>query len=170
MGAGEAAALDAARWPGPHAHTHGQEAAAVPGPQASPRAARAVCRRTQPPSPRAPPPSAPSTPPPPHLQLQIGLAHFHDDVFLTITYSNFLIEVQSNYQSGVQQLQNAKKLEPSISDRFAIFVREQVGGRGWGLLGGVKGKAGRRPGCARVRACMRACVGWGRGRGHQLCA
>ncbi|KAG2450719.1 hypothetical protein HYH02_004557 [Chlamydomonas schloesseri] len=57
--------------------------------------------------------------------LKVGLAHFHDDVFLTITYSNFLIEVQNNYQSGVTQLQQAKKLEPSMSDRFAIFVREQ---------------------------------------------
>ncbi|GFR48517.1 hypothetical protein Agub_g10412 [Astrephomene gubernaculifera] len=57
--------------------------------------------------------------------LKVGQAHFHDDVFLTITYSNFLIEVQNNYQSGVTQLQQAKKLEPSISDRFAIFVREQ---------------------------------------------
>ncbi len=46
-------------------------------------------------------------------------------MFLTITYSNFLIEVQNNYQSGVTQLQQAKKLEPSMSDRFAIFVREQ---------------------------------------------
>ncbi|GLI64845.1 hypothetical protein VaNZ11_008226 [Volvox africanus] len=57
--------------------------------------------------------------------IKVGLAQFHDDVFLTITYSNFLIEVQNNYQSGVTQLQQAKKLEPSISDRFAIFVREQ---------------------------------------------
>lgn len=57
--------------------------------------------------------------------MQVGMAHFHDDVFLTITYSNFLIEVQNNYQSGVTQLQQAKKLEPSMSDRFAIFVREQ---------------------------------------------
>ncbi|KAG2493479.1 hypothetical protein HYH03_008295 [Edaphochlamys debaryana] len=57
--------------------------------------------------------------------LKVGQAHFHDDVFLTITYSNFLIEVQNNYQSGVTQLQQAKKLEPSMSDRFAIFVREQ---------------------------------------------
>ncbi|GLC33063.1 hypothetical protein PLESTB_000374500 [Pleodorina starrii] len=57
--------------------------------------------------------------------IKVGLAQFHDDVFLTITYSNFLIEVQNNYQSGVTQLQQAKKLEPPISDRFAIFVREQ---------------------------------------------
>lgn len=60
---------------------------------------------------------------------QVGLATFHEDVFLTLCYSNFLIEVQCNYQSGTTQLQSAKKMEPTMSDNFAIFVREQVGQR-----------------------------------------
>lgn len=56
---------------------------------------------------------------------QSGLQRFPNDVFLTITYSSFLMEVQSNYSTGHTQLQAAKKLQPGMSDQFAIFVREQ---------------------------------------------
>lgn len=62
--------------------------------------------------------------------MQIGLALHHDSVFMVMTHSNFLIEVQNNYQSGTTQLQHAKKCNPTLADKFAIFVREQVGSGG----------------------------------------
>ncbi len=46
-------------------------------------------------------------------------------MFLNVTYSSFLMEVQGNYNTGHTQLQAAKKLQPGTSDQFAIFVREQ---------------------------------------------
>ena len=40
-------------------------------------------------------------------------------------YSSFLIDVEQSYQSGYKQLQAAKKMNPSLLERFAIFSREQ---------------------------------------------
>ena len=40
-------------------------------------------------------------------------------------YSSFLIDVEQSYQSGYKLLQTAKKASPSLSERFAIFSREQ---------------------------------------------
>jgi hypothetical protein len=41
------------------------------------------------------------------------------------TATNCRCQVEGNYQSGASQLQQAKKIAHSMSDRFAIFVREQ---------------------------------------------
>ena len=40
-------------------------------------------------------------------------------------YSSFLIDVEQSYQSGYKLLQTAKKANPSLLERFAIFSREQ---------------------------------------------
>ena len=42
-----------------------------------------------------------------------------------IVYSSFLIDVEQSYQSGYKVLQTAKKMNPSLLERFAIFSREQ---------------------------------------------
>mgnify|MGYP001807168560 CR=1 FL=1 len=43
-----------------------------------------------------------------------------------ITYVNFLIDVLESTQTGNSQLTAAKKLNPTLMERFAIFTREQV--------------------------------------------
>ena len=69
------------------------------------------------------PAPAPRCPRCPHVQA--GLAMLPDSVYLHIVYSNFLIEVRGNNQSGWAQLEQARKLEPNLSFQFSIFTREQ---------------------------------------------
>ncbi|KAJ9530074.1 hypothetical protein QJQ45_023353, partial [Haematococcus lacustris] len=46
--------------------------------------------------------------------------------YMVIWYSSFLIDVQGSYQSGYAELQYAKKApNPSLLERFCIFVRDQ---------------------------------------------
>lgn len=58
--------------------------------------------------------------------IRVGMAHFYNDFFMLMTYSNIMLEVCNNYQTGTSQLQQAKKRTTGLSDKFAIFVREQV--------------------------------------------
>lgn len=58
--------------------------------------------------------------------IRVGMAHFPTNFFMVFTFSNFLLEVEGNYQSGASQLQQGKKIASSLADRYAIFVREQV--------------------------------------------
>lgn len=59
--------------------------------------------------------------------IRVGMAHFYNHFFMLMTYSNIMLEVCNNYQTGTSQLQQAKKRTMGLSDKFAIFVREQVG-------------------------------------------
>ena len=45
--------------------------------------------------------------------------------YLHIVYSNFLIEVRHNHQSGWSHLEQAKKLNLNLSFQFSIFTRQQ---------------------------------------------
>ena len=46
--------------------------------------------------------------------------------YMLIWWSSFLIDVQGSYQSGYAELQAAKKApNPSLLERFCIFIREQ---------------------------------------------
>jgi hypothetical protein len=51
------------------------------------------------------------------------MATFGNNAGMVLMFSNFLIEVQNLYQSGHTQLQAAKKMNPTISQRFVIFIR-----------------------------------------------
>ena len=51
------------------------------------------------------------------------MATFGTDPGMVLLYSNFLIEVKNMYQNGAAQLQVAKKMSPSISQKFVIFIR-----------------------------------------------
>ena len=59
------------------------------------------------------------------LVVRVGMALFPQDFFMVLTYSSFLLEVEHNWQSGASQLQQARKYAKTLSDKFAIFVREQ---------------------------------------------
>lgn len=48
-----------------------------------------------------------------------------NSVFMHIAYSNFLIDVRHNMQSGWNHLEHSKKLEPNLSYQFSIFTRIQ---------------------------------------------
>lgn len=63
-------------------------------------------------------------------------------VFMHIAYSNFLIDVRHNAQSGWNQLDQATSLGPNLSYQFSIFTRKQEhkqksGGGGGGGEGGA---------------------------------
>jgi hypothetical protein len=66
-----------------------------------------------------------------------------DSVFMHIAYSNFLLEVRHNTQSGWNQLDLASGLLPNLSYQFSIFTRKQEhkqqsgGGGGGGESGAV---------------------------------
>ncbi|KAG2446182.1 hypothetical protein HXX76_000775 [Chlamydomonas incerta] len=54
-----------------------------------------------------------------------GMQLFPTNAFMAITYVNFLIDVLESTQTGNSQLTAAKKLNPNLMERFAIFAREQ---------------------------------------------
>ncbi len=58
-----------------------------------------------------------------------GMQLFPNDAYMIITYVNLLVDVLESTQTGYSQLQAAKKCTPNLMERFAIFAREQVGGR-----------------------------------------
>jgi hypothetical protein len=63
-------------------------------------------------------------------------------VFMHIAYSNFLIDVRHNIQSGWNHLELATGLGPNLSYQFSIFTRkqehkQQSGGGGGGEGGAV---------------------------------
>ncbi|KAG2430818.1 hypothetical protein HXX76_009794 [Chlamydomonas incerta] len=57
--------------------------------------------------------------------VKAGLAQLSNNPQMFILFSSYLIDVQGSYQSGLTQLQVAKKQSPGILERFAIFSREQ---------------------------------------------
>ncbi len=58
--------------------------------------------------------------------IKAGMQIFPNNAYVLILYSNLLIDVTESTQTGYSQLQAAKKCNPNIMERFAIFVREQV--------------------------------------------
>lgn len=58
--------------------------------------------------------------------IKAGMQIFPNNAYVLILYSNLLIDVMESTQTGYSQLQAAKKCNPNIMERFAIFVREQV--------------------------------------------
>jgi len=56
--------------------------------------------------------------------IKVGMACFPKSFFMTVTFSNFLLEAEGSYQSGASQLQQAKKIAFWLSQRYAVFVRE----------------------------------------------
>ncbi|KAG2440500.1 hypothetical protein HYH02_010378 [Chlamydomonas schloesseri] len=54
-----------------------------------------------------------------------GMQLFPASAYMAITYVNFLIDVLESTQTGNSQLTAAKKLNPNLMERFAIFAREQ---------------------------------------------
>ena len=57
--------------------------------------------------------------------IRAGIQQMPNDPYMTILYSSYLIDVLGSYQSGYGQLQMAKKADPDLLERFAIFSREQ---------------------------------------------
>lgn len=55
-----------------------------------------------------------------------GMQIFPSSAYLIIIYSNLLIDVMESTHTGYSQLQLARKCNPNFTERFAIFVREQV--------------------------------------------
>ncbi|KXZ56445.1 hypothetical protein GPECTOR_1g399 [Gonium pectorale] len=70
-----------------------------------------------------------------------GMQLFPDSAYMRITYVNFLIDVLESSQTGYSQLQTAKKCNPNLIERFAIFAREQASR---GRCAGASGRAGGR--------------------------
>jgi hypothetical protein len=71
-----------------------------------------------------------------------GVAMKPSSVFMHIAYSNFLIDVRHNIQSGWNHLELATGLGPNLSYQFSIFTRkqehkQQSGGGGGGEGGAV---------------------------------
>ncbi|GAB4816720.1 hypothetical protein N2152v2_003766 [Parachlorella kessleri] len=54
-----------------------------------------------------------------------GLAQFPNSAYLNIAYSSFLIHQRGAMQVGAGLLEVARKLEPSMGERFMIFVRDR---------------------------------------------
>ncbi|EFJ43613.1 hypothetical protein VOLCADRAFT_96265 [Volvox carteri f. nagariensis] len=59
------------------------------------------------------------------LYLKAGLALFPGNAFVVLLQANFMIEVLGVAQSGMRQVEAARKLKPGIMSRFIIFVRMQ---------------------------------------------
>ncbi|PRW21106.1 flagellar associated membrane [Chlorella sorokiniana] len=59
------------------------------------------------------------------LVLQAGLEQFPESPYLHILYSSFLIEARKQYQRASGMLEQARKLEPGIGERFMLFVRDR---------------------------------------------
>lgn len=58
--------------------------------------------------------------------VRAGAALLPHEVYMSILWSSFLIDVQGSYQQGYAELQNAKKLpNHSMLERFCIFIRDQ---------------------------------------------
>jgi len=76
------------------------------------------------------------------LICQAGVIMKPNSVFMHIAYSNFLINVRHNIQSGWNHLDQATKLGPNLSYQFSMFSRkqehkQQSGGGGGGGEGGA---------------------------------
>jgi hypothetical protein len=65
-----------------------------------------------------------------------------NSVFMHIIYSNFLIDVRHNIQSGWGHLEQATKLGPNLSYQFSIFARKQEHKQQAGGGGGGGGEGG----------------------------
>ncbi|GAX78754.1 hypothetical protein CEUSTIGMA_g6191.t1 [Chlamydomonas eustigma] len=57
--------------------------------------------------------------------LKAGMSQLPNDSYMIILYASFLIDVKKGYQTGLAELNVAKKAEKSILERFALFSREQ---------------------------------------------
>jgi hypothetical protein len=62
-----------------------------------------------------------------------------NSTFMHIVYSNFLIDVRHNVQSGWNHLDQAAKLGPGLSYQFSIFSRKQEHKQQSGGGGGGEG-------------------------------
>lgn len=70
---------------------------------------------------------------------QAGVAMKPKSVFMHIAYSNFLIDVRKNVQSGWNQLDAATALGPNLSYQFSVFSRKQEHKQQSGGAGGGEG-------------------------------
>ncbi|KAI7846027.1 hypothetical protein COHA_000564 [Chlorella ohadii] len=59
------------------------------------------------------------------LVLQAGLEQFPESPYLHILYSSFLIEARKQYQRASGMLEQARKLDPGIGERFMLFKQRQ---------------------------------------------
>ncbi|GIL80540.1 hypothetical protein Vretimale_16032 [Volvox reticuliferus] len=57
--------------------------------------------------------------------VKAGMALFPGNAFVSLVQANFMIDVLGVAQSGMRQVEAARKLKPSIMSRFIIFVRMQ---------------------------------------------
>ncbi|GAX73347.1 hypothetical protein CEUSTIGMA_g800.t1 [Chlamydomonas eustigma] len=58
--------------------------------------------------------------------LKAGMEQLPGDAFMIILYSSFLIDVKKGYQSGLVELNAARKASKGTMEKFALFSREQL--------------------------------------------
>ncbi|GAX73356.1 hypothetical protein CEUSTIGMA_g809.t1 [Chlamydomonas eustigma] len=61
-----------------------------------------------------------------HVILKAGMEQLPGDAFMIILYASFLMDVKGGSQSGLAELNAARKADKSILEKFALFSREQL--------------------------------------------